>query len=182
MAAVSPYDGEGSLPATLKGLHRKTHDTIRRVTRDIEDRYHFNTAISAVMELMNDTSQMLNQDVEKTPEFWPVIREAVEAAIILLSPVVPHITDELWHMLGKAESLIEIQWPSYDEAALTVEQMLIVLQVNGKVRSKIQVPASFEDKDLEKAALEDERVKKFIDGKPVKKIIVVKKKLVNVVV
>ncbi|MBN2126304.1 MAG: class I tRNA ligase family protein, partial [Deltaproteobacteria bacterium] len=94
---------------------------------------------------------------------------------------VPHITEELWRGLGHGESLLEVPWPSYREEALEVEKRLIVLQVNGKVRSRIEVPASFSDKEVEEAALRDERVQKFVGGKPVRKVIVVPNKLVNIV-
>ncbi|HIC85440.1 MAG TPA: leucine--tRNA ligase, partial [Desulfobacterales bacterium] len=113
---------------------------------------------------------------------WAVVRGAVEATVILLSPVVPHITEELWHGLGHQESLANIPWPSYSEKALEEEKRLIVLQVNGKVRSRIEVPASFNEGEIERAALADERVQKYVRDKEIKKVYVVKKKLVNVVV
>ena len=101
---------------------------------------------------------------------------------MLLSPVAPHVTEELWRKLGHEEYLIEVPWPIYREDALTAETLLVVLQVNGKVRSKIGVPASYDERQIEEFALKDERVRSFIGGKQVKKVIVVKKKLVNIVV
>jgi len=182
ISKVGPYQGQGFLPDHLQDIHRKTHETIKRVSIDIEDRFHFNTAISAVMELINDVTRYLNSNQTMDDDAWSVIREAVEATVLLLSPVVPHITEELWQMLGYASSTLMTSWPRYREEALQVERILLVLQVNGKVRSRIEIPASFSDKEIEVAALEDERVQKFIGDKKIKKIIVVRKKLVNMVV
>ncbi|MBW1799279.1 MAG: leucine--tRNA ligase [Deltaproteobacteria bacterium] len=182
LLSVPVYDGQGSLDGPLKDLHRKTHQTIKKVTADIEDRFHFNTAISAVMELVNETNKFLSNTHDIKDPAWSVIREAVEATVILLSPVVPHITEELWVLLGKDPSLLNVSWPSYIEEALEVDKRLIVLQVNGKVRSRIEVPSTFGDKEIEAEALKDERIQSFIGEKPVKKVIVVPNKLVNVVV
>jgi leucyl-tRNA synthetase len=182
LTRVSTYEGVGLLSPQLKALNRKTHQTIKKVTSDIEDRFHFNTAIAAVMELVNEINQFLNNEGEKDDIAWSMVREAAEAAVILLSPVVPHISEELWHLLGHDQSLLTIPWPNYREEALEVEKRLVVLQVNGKVRSRIEVPASSTEKEIEAEALADERVQHFIKEKPIKKVIVVQKKLVNVVV
>jgi len=181
LTGVACYSGN-SLEGNLKTLNRKVHETIKKVTNDIEDRFHFNTAISAVMELINDVYRYLNDNEEKEPDTWPVIKRAVESTIILLSPVVPHITEELWHMLGHEESLLEVSWPTYSEDALEVDKKLLVIQVNGKVRSKIEIPVSFSRSEIEKEAMNDERIKNFIDNKKIKKVIVVKQKLVNIVI
>ncbi len=178
----SVYDGKDEIPECLKALHRKTHQTIKKVTDDIENRFHFNTAISAVMELVNETGQFINEMSETDEKAWSVVREAVEAAVVLLSPVVPHITDELWNILGHDKSLLRMPWPAYRKDALEEENILVVLQVNGKVRSRIEVPSTCSQKEIERKALADERVLKFVNAKPVKKVIVVKNKLVNVVV
>jgi leucyl-tRNA synthetase len=111
-----------------------------------------------------------------------VIKEAVEATVLLLSPVVPHMTEELWSRLGHEELLLKVPWPAYRAGALEVAKRLVVLQVNGKVRDRIEVPASLTEKEIEAAALQSERVLSFVGGKPVKKVIVVGQKLVNVVV
>ena len=182
VAGVKPYAGDTLLDDRLRALHRKTHQTIKRVTNDIENRFHFNTAIAAVMELINEVNQYLHGEAEKDQRAWSVLREAIETAVILLSPVVPHITEELWRMLGHDNFLLTQPWPSYDADALQEEKRLIVIQVNGKVRSRIELPASFGDRDIEQAALADERVQRFVGDKPVKKVYVIKKKLVNVVV
>ena len=182
LTRVSTYKGTGLLSPQLKALNRKTHQAIKKVTSDIEDRFHFNTAIAAVMELVNEINQFLNNEGEKDDIAWSVVREAAEAAVILLSPVVPHISEELWHLLGHDQSLLTISWPNYREEALEVEKRLVVLQVNGKVRGRIEVPVSSTEKEIEAEALADERVQRFIKEKPIKKVIVVQKKLVNVVV
>jgi leucyl-tRNA synthetase len=182
ISKVPVYERKKSLSGHLKDLHRKTHETIKKVTNDIEDRFHFNTAISAVMELINEVNKYLNRNQDKRDLEWSVVREAVEATVVLLSPVVPHITEELWRMLGKKESLLDVTWPSYNDEALEVEKRLIVLQVNGKVRSRIEVAASLTEKEVEAEALKDERVQRFVGKKAVKRVIVVQNKLVNVVV
>jgi len=182
ITGVPSYEGEASLEGPARGLHRKTHLTIKKVTNDIETRFHFNTAISAVMELVNEITQFVNINEDKNDIAWSVIREALEATVVLLSPVVPHITEELWHIMGRDENLLSIPWPTYLENALEEQTRLVVVQVNGKVRNRIEVPASYDEKQIEVNALGDERIQRFIDGKPVKKVIVVKKKLVNVVV
>jgi leucyl-tRNA synthetase len=179
---VGVYAGEETLSGPMKDLHRKTHQTIKKVTNDVEDRFHFNTAISAVMELVNGTNKCLSSDGVKGELPWSVVREAVETVVLLLSPVVPHMTEEMWRMLGHEASLLEVSWPSYRTDALDVEKRLIVLQVNGKVRSRIEVPASLGDKEVEAEALKDERIQRFIGDKTIKRVIVVPNKLVNIVV
>jgi len=111
-----------------------------------------------------------------------VVREAVESTILLLSPVVPHVAEELWQMLGKKARLLDMPWPKFRTEALEVEKQLVVIQVNGKVRDRMEVPSTFSDKDIEAAALQSDRLKSFMGGKPIRKVIVVGKKLVNVVV
>jgi leucyl-tRNA synthetase len=179
---TSVYEPTGNLDPELRALHRKTHETIKRVTRDIEDRFHFNTAIAAVMELVNEVNRILGVERQKGAMLWSVVREAVEAMITLLSPVVPHVADELWSMTGHPECLLEVSWPTFRPEALEVESQVIVVQVNGKVRSRIELPVTLSEKEIQAKALADERVIRFIEGKPLKKVIVVQRKLVNVVV
>jgi leucyl-tRNA synthetase len=182
LRTTTSYGGDERLPENLKDLHRKTHQTIKKVSNDVEDRFHFNTAVSAVMELVNDIHKVLSAAEKHSSLTWSVVKEAVETTVLLLSPVVPHITEELWNMLGHEELLLKVRWPTYRAEALEVAKRLIVLQVNGKVRDRIEVPASFTEKEIEAAALGSERVLSFIGQKPVKKVIVVGQKLVNVVV
>jgi leucyl-tRNA synthetase len=134
------------------------------------------------MELVNEISRILGDGAKVSDQGWSVIREAVEAAVILLSPVVPHITEELWRLLENSENLLNVQWPAHREEALEIETRTVVLQVNGKLRSRIEVPADIGSDELERMALADERVRTFIESKTVKKVIVVQQKLVNVVV
>ena len=175
------FDGNtDSLPGDLRELNRKAHQTIRKVTRDIEDRFHFNTAISAIMELFNAMSAIDIQ--QKNAETMPVMRFAMETLILLLSPIVPHFAEELWESLGYRSSILLSSWPHFREDALEKDELLIVVQVNGKLRSKFTVAADTDEETIKQTALEDERVGNFTEGKAVKKVIVVKKKLVNIVV
>ncbi len=183
ISKVGAYDGDAELSGNLAELHRKSNLTIKRVTSDIETRFHFNTAIAAVMELVNEINQFISVNSEKMDyKAWSVVREAVETTVVMLSPVVPHVAAELWQMLGRHENLVFYPWPGYSEEALATEKRLVVLQVNGKVRNRIEVPSSWGDKEIEEAALADQRVKQFTEGKPIRKVIVVQGKLVNVVV
>lgn len=175
------YKGVDTLPQALSELHRKTHLTIKKVTEDIRDRFHFNTAIAAVMELVNQIYQVLeNSSHEKN--FGEVLREAVEAVILCLSPMVPHIAEELWGAIGHEESIMKAPWPVWREESLHTNESLIVVQVNGKLRSRITISSDSTKEELEKAALGDAKVQDFIAGKTVKKVVVVPNKLINIVV
>jgi leucyl-tRNA synthetase len=176
-----PFDGSpDDLNGDLRDLYKKTHQTIKKVTTDIEERFHFNTAISAVMELVNT---MYGIEAEaKAPENAGVMRFAMESVILLLSPMVPHFAEEIWEVLGRKPSILMAPWPSYRKDALIKEELLVVVQVNGKLRSKFSVDADTDESILKELALADERVQKFIEDKVIKKVIVVKKKLVNIVV
>jgi len=181
--AKSFSGAEHLLMGDLKDLHRKTHETIKKVTVDIEDRFHFNTAISAIMELVNEVYKCLNSlAIKDDLLLWPVIRESIEATVLLLSPIVPHIAEEMYRILGHEELLLDVSWPTYREEALEVEKRTIVIQINGKVRSRIDVSASFTEDEIKKAALEDDKVMQLLANKEIKKMIVVKQKLINVVV
>jgi leucyl-tRNA synthetase len=164
----------------FRDVYKKTHETIFRVSRDIEERYHFNTAISAVMELINTLSGM--DEKAGSTEEKGVLRFALESTILLIAPIVPHIAEELWQNLGKPGSVLQAPWPKYREDALVRDALEIVVQVNGKLRSRFTVNAGTDEEIIKQQALSDERVVKFLDGKPVKKVIVVKHKLVNIVV
>ncbi len=180
-AAVAAFDGaESELSGPTRALYKKVHQTIFKVTRDIEDRFHFNTAISAVMELINvltgfEPRASSNRDLA-------VVRLALENTILLLAPIVPHFSEEIWHALGREGSILQADWPDYSEAALSQDELTIVIQVNGKLRSRLAVAAGTSREEIEKMALADERAQKFIDGKTVRKVIVVPEKLVNIVV
>ena len=159
-------------------LRRKTHQTISKVTDDIGRRYTFNTAIAAVMELVNEVSAF-NVDDELDCQ---VIKEAIESILLLLSPIVPHICHQLWLDINHDQPIIDARWPKYDSSLLKSETSLIVVQVNGKLRSKLEVDASISEDELKSMALSDEKVVRFIDGNEIKKIIVIPEKLVNIVV
>ncbi len=181
LKSADPYRRGSPLSEDLAQLRRKTHQTIKKVTEDIRERFHFNTAIAAIMELVNLIYQVLDSR-PADPMLWPVLREAVEAAIVVSSPMVPHISEELWKILGHEELLLNTGWPKWDDRALEAAEMLIVVQINGKLRSKITVPADATDKELEDISLKDFRIRDFIEGKQVRKVIVVPKKLINIVV
>lgn len=168
-----------SLREEGKALRRIVHKTIRKVTEDIEERFHFNTAIAAIMEMVNSIQAF---EPKSNPANAPVLKEALESLVLLLVPFVPHVACELWAELGHDEGVEEAGWPSFDPAVAADEELLVVVQVNGKLRSKVTVPASAEDAEMKEAAFADERVKPFLDGKNVKKVICVPGKLVNIVV
>ncbi len=161
-----------------KDLRRKTHETIEKVSGDYGNRQQFNTAIAAVMELMNDVNRYADRS---SPETLAVEREAIEAAILLLAPVVPHICHSLWIALGHNSNVIDQPWPTVDQSALVKSNITLVIQVNGKVRAKLDAPNNAPKNDLENMALKNEQVQKFTDGKAIKKVIVVPNKLVNIV-
>ncbi|NVL90586.1 MAG: leucine--tRNA ligase [Desulfobacterales bacterium] len=179
---IKTFDGEKEVTGDLKALYRKIHQTIKRVTNDIETRFHFNTAISAVMELVNTVQAVKKEDILLTPDGASILRSALETVIVLLSPIVPHWAEELWEVLGNSESVLEVAWPAYREEAIVEDEILIVVQINGKVRSRFNITADADEEAIKAAALADDRVVARIAGRPVKKVIVVKKKLVNIVV
>ncbi len=169
-------------PPTLgseeRTLRRCVHKTIKKVTEDVEERFHFNTAIAAVMELLN-VLQDANQAVSKN---GALMKEALESVVLLLAPFVPHITEELWQQLGHDIPLSATAWPEYDRDAVVDEEMLVVVQVNGKLRSKLTVAAGTDEEAVKAMALTDEKVLPFVEGKQVRKVICVPGKLVNIVV
>ncbi|GAB1269796.1 leucine--tRNA ligase [Aurantivibrio infirmus] len=162
-----------------KDLRRKTHETIAKVSDDFGRRQTFNTAIAAVMELMNEVNKLADRS---TPENLAVEREAINAAVLLLAPIVPHVCHKFWHYLGHDGDIIDARWPSVDDSALERSEIEVVAQVNGKVRAKLLVAADIDKAALETTALADERVQKFIGDMTVVKVIVVPGKLVNIVV
>ena len=180
IAARSDFS-QNDLPGDLRNLYRLIHRTIKKVTEDIESRFHFNTAIAAIMELFNALSASV-QDESKLEIGTPVIKAGVETIITMLYPFVPHVASELWESLDYRGGLDAVTWPKYSEAALEEEQLLIVVQVNGKVRGKITVSADVDQTQIESEALQDQKVRSFLDGKKVQKVIHVPRRLVNIVV
>jgi len=167
------------LPPELGELRHKAHKTIKKVTEDIE-RFHFNTAIAAIMELVNHIYQT-KDGIEATPQATSVWRETVEALIVLLSPFCPHIAEELWEAVGHDESVLKTPWPQYDEEAIVEEEVIVVVQVNGKLRDRLLIPVSAEEKKVKEMALASPKVRRHIEGKEIRKTIFVPKKLVNIV-
>jgi leucyl-tRNA synthetase len=173
----------GKLDATTltqaqRDLRRITHQTLAKVTDDYGRRRVFNTAIAAVMELLNAVGKF--EDQSETGR--AVVQEALELAVIMLSPIVPHICHALWHELGHAEAVIDVSWPTPDAQALTQDAVELVVQVNGKLRGRVSVPTGASEEQAKAAALADENVQKWVEGKALRKVIVVPGKLVNIVV
>jgi leucyl-tRNA synthetase len=178
---VQAFQGHpDSLDDTMRPLFQKIHQTIYKVTRDIENRFHFNTAISAVMELFNTISGIAMQ--RDNSSHLAVMHLAIESLALLLAPIAPHFAEELWAALGHKSSVLLYPWPQYREDALEKDEVLIVIQVNGKLRSRFQVATGTDEETIKEMALSDERIQKFIDGQKVKKVIALKNKLVNIVV
>ncbi|HSB31507.1 MAG TPA: leucine--tRNA ligase [Candidatus Sulfobium mesophilum] len=161
-----------------RSLLRKTHRTIKKVTADIEKEYHFNTAISALMELVNEMTGFEPRDEIG----YKVHRAAVEKTLLLLSPFTPHIAEELWEAIGNEPFISDRAWPSWDEGLAMDEEIELVIQVNGKVRGKLMIPVGLTDDEIKKLALGDRKTVEFLGQGVIRKVIVVKGRLVNVVV
>ena len=194
----SPDDCEG-LNTDERALRRKTHDTIRRVTADIEGRQQLNTAVSALMELVNELylfsektvtggpSRRTDEDVEhagqvERMETICVVREAAEALVKMLAPFAPHTAEELWERLGNETGLTTAPWPAFDPEVAKAEEIVVPVQVNGKVRSRLTVPAETTEQELERLALADATIRSHIAGKKIAKVVVARGRLVSIVV
>jgi leucyl-tRNA synthetase len=174
---------EGSSPETenlsgdAKELLTKVHKTIKKVTDDLE-RFQFNTAIAAVMELLNGTSRFKPQsDADKV-----VLKESIESMARLLYPMAPHVAEELWENLGYRESLVDKPWPQWNKELISSAAITVVVQINGKVRSQIAMDPDSDQEQMKEAAFSDEKIINFLSGKEPRKVIVVPKKLVNIVI
>ena len=183
-APIDSLDAE-TLDGAERKLRRKTHETISRVTVDVEKRIHLNTAISGLMELVNEM-YAFGEAAKKTagvrPQSASALREAVEALLIMISPFAPHTAEELWEMTGHEGGIAKAAWPSFDERVARANEIVVPVQVNGKLRSRLTVPADTPESELRERALGDPAVRPHIDGKPIKAVVVVKGKLINVVV
>ncbi len=168
----------GALNDGQRELRRKTHQSIAKISDDIGRRHSFNTAVAAAMELLNAVNKFTDESVAG----HAVVRESLEAVVVMLSPIVPHICHALWQSLGHESALIDQRWPQVDDSALELERVEIVVQVNGKLRGRVWVAADARKQDIETEALSDENVQRFIAGNDVRKIIVVPGRLVNIVV
>jgi leucyl-tRNA synthetase len=156
---IPPYDGDGAqLSSPFSDLYRKTHQTIKKVSEDIENRFHFNTAISAVMELVNLLAAIKPEKAREDEKGMATVRLAMETIVLLLAPLVPHIAEEFWSGFGFEGSVFDAAWPAWSEDALAADELTIVVQVNGKLRSRLQVAADAGEESIRKMALVDERI------------------------
>ncbi len=169
---------KAALTEEQKAVRRHTHQTIQKTSHDMGVRTIFNTAIAANMELVNT----LGKFTDDSDNSKAVRQEVLEAIVLMLSPMVPHICHQLWIELGHSETLANVAWPAFDESALVQDELELVVQVNGKLRGKIVVSATASTEEIQAIALNDAHIVAFLEGKPVKKIIVVPKKLVSIVV
>ncbi len=167
-----------SLPDGLKSLRCQLHQTIVKVTDDLERRHTFNTAIAAVMELINELAKLPENDLST----HRLMQESLEVVLLLLSPIVPHICHTLWRELRPGTELLDQPWPQADEQALVQDEVTLVVQVNGKLRSRIQVAREADRTAIEHAAMADESVQKMVAGQSIKKIVIVPGKLINIVI
>ncbi len=173
----------GAEKARALEIRRLTHRTIRKVTEDIEREFQFNTAIAALMEFVNGLYKL---SAEREPEMNPAetaaLREAAETLVLLLAPFAPHLAEELWKAMGKVPSVARRPWPRYDPALVASERLTIPIQVNGKLRSKIEVPADSTEDQVVALARQDAKLLEWLQGRPPRKVIYVEKKLVNFVI
>jgi leucyl-tRNA synthetase len=200
MAAGSAPIVRDGLTAAERALRRKTHDTIRRVTLDIDVRQQMNTAVSAMMELVNElyaftdstsakasasakapADRSADKKGERSPQAARVARESIESLIVLLSPFAPHTMEELWQMYGHADGLASAAWPAFDADVAKAEEIEIPVQVNGKLRGHVTVAPGTADAELERLALADPNVQAHVSGKTIKKVVIVKDRLVSIV-
>lgn len=168
-----------------KKLIIKLHQTIKKVTDSIEDNYHFNTSIAAVMELINDMSEYKQNQLDKielTSESKKIWKSCVENLVLLVGPFTPHIADEMWQILGNSGYVFNQKWPSYVEELTKSDEINIAVQINGKLRDTITMSAEASKEEMEKAAFESSKVKNTIEGKEIVKVIIVPKKIVNIVI
>ncbi|MBL6744714.1 MAG: leucine--tRNA ligase [Pseudomonadales bacterium] len=172
--------GKLELSSEQKQLRLKAHQTLAKVTDDFDRRQTFNTAIAATMELLNAVSKFSENQSGEIDRL--VVQEALEFSVLMLAPIVPHFSHAAWSHLGHDGAAMDARWPMVDSSALEQDSMLIVLQVNGKLRSKVEVPKDIAKSDLEELALSDEAIKRFTSEGTVRKVIVVPNKLVNIVV
>jgi leucyl-tRNA synthetase len=175
---IAESEINSNLSAELKNLRFQLHHTIAKVGDDIERRHTFNTAIAAVMELMNTLTKIHGSDEVSRS----VIQEVLENIVLLLSPIVPHICHTLWRELRPETELLDQPWPEADEKVLVQDEIEMVVQVNGKLRGQIRVVKEAGREAIEKIALDNEQVQKFVAGHTIKKVVVVPKRLVNIVI
>jgi leucyl-tRNA synthetase len=168
----------------VRVLRRATHQTIARVTRDLEDSFHFNTALAALMELQNTLGRFQDRVPAALPADPRVLAfaEGVRVLLTLLAPFAPHMAEELWEMLGRHGSIFHEPWPTADPTLVLEESAEVVVQVNGKVRARLQVPRGQGEEALTALALAEPRLQPWIEGRMVRKVVVIPDRLVNIVV
>jgi len=173
----------GSLSEEGRRFRRRIHETIKRVTDNIEDEFHFNTAISAIMELVNAlvAFDQMSMDTMPRGERRALLRKAIETLLLLLGPFAPHLTEELWVRLGHRESLFRQRWPEPDPATLVRDEVVIVVQVDGRVRSRLTVEAGAAEEKVKMLALADQKVQPWLQSRQVERVVVVPGRLVNIV-
>ncbi len=171
-AALGPQESDG-----IRNVVKKRHQTVKKVTQDMEGDFKFNTAISAAMEMVNEMYKLSDGELRSAP-----CLEAVRALVLLLSPFVPHLAEEAWQMLGEKESVFRASWPAYDESALAEDVVIYPVQINGKLRARVEVSAGADEAAIRAAALGDAKTKAWLGDKPVKKVIVIPGKMVSLVV
>jgi leucyl-tRNA synthetase len=176
-------NNQSTVSARVQDLRRLTHRTIKRVTDDIEREFQFNTAIAALMEFVNGLYKFTaERDTVAQPGEAAALREAVHTLILLLAPFAPHAAEELWALLGGTPSVAGQPWPQYDPALILSDRLTIPIQVNGKLRSKIDVPADWTEEQVLAQARRDEKITEWLGGKAPAKTIYVPKKLINFVI
>ena len=181
LKAAGPLPEKGKMSKAARDLHRKTHETIKRVTDSIEDNYHFNTAIAGVMELVSQARETIALiDSSTGPDLPAAVREALGTSVALLSPIVPHVAEELWQTMGGSGTILDQPWPAWDPAALKVDEVEMGVQINGKVRARLTLPADFGEEQVKEVVLADERVTKYLAGKTITSIKVVPGRLVSI--
>ena len=166
-------------------IQKKLHQTVKKVTESIEDDFHFNTAIAAVMELLNDMTTYKQEVIDKndvSTESKKIWKEVLDKVILLIAPFAPHIADELWEIIGNKTFTFEEEWPTFEEELTKEHKMNLVVQINGKIRETIPAKIGLPKEEYEKLAFDSEKIKKAIEGKEIVKVIVVPNKLVNIVV
>lgn len=175
------YDATAQTPLTPQeqSLQRKTHQTLRRVTQDFETRWHFNSAIALIMELTNEIYAAEPLEPNIRPE---IRREALEKLVLMLAPMTPHLSEELWEMLGHTEGLWTVSWPQYSEELARENEVEIPVQVNGRLRGKVKVAAGAAQDEVVALAQAESSVAPHVSGKQLKKIVFVPDKLLNLVV
>ncbi len=168
---------------TAQKLLRKLHQTIRKITQDFSGRWHFNTSIAAIMELVNEITAAEPQLAEMPPEVSaPLLASLLPTLVLLLAPFAPHLAAELWQQMGKSDSILRHPWPVFDEELAREEEIEVPVQVNGKLRALVRVPSGSDNEVLQKAALKEERVQAAIAGKQIVKVVLIPAKLINIVV